>query len=174
MIMYYLERCWCSLKWLYFPIPVLPIKSRHQQFLNHNRVQTIILLPRHVSKMLIWVLSSTVWKNCRGFPCNIQNLIISYWTSKPGSTVKYWANVEVLVSQTKLCNMWSVKLVTVFLWRLLCHKAGLISTTGVPCAPSVSPSQLLSYCYAQLSRVNLLLRTNPALLQQIGPAHFQF
>ncbi len=61
-----------------------------------------------------------------------------------------------------------------FSWRQLCHKAGLISTIGVPCAPSVSPSQLLSYCYAQLGHVYLPLKTNSALLEQLALLSFNF
>lgn len=174
MVMYYLERCWCSLKWLYFPIPVLPIKSRHQQFFNHNRVQTIILLLCHLSKMLIRVLSSTIWKNCKGFPCHIQNSMVSYWTPEPGSGGMDGPSTYASISQTIIYNMWSVMLVIVFSWRPLCQKAGLISTTGVPCAPSVSSSQLLSYCSAQLSLVNLLLQTNPVPLQQLALLTFNF
>lgn len=57
----------------------------------------------------------------------------------------------------RLENAWSVMLVVLFSWSLVCHKAGLISSTGVPCAPSVSSSQLLSYYYAQLGHFYLPL-----------------
>lgn len=45
MVMYYLEPCWCSLMWLYFPIPCFLWRGHISSFQNHNRFQTIILLP---------------------------------------------------------------------------------------------------------------------------------
>lgn len=174
MVRYYHERCWCSLMWLYFPIPVLPIKSRHQQFLNHNRVQTIILLRCHVSKTLIWVLSSTNWENRRGFPRHIPEFDDFLLKTKTRKYNNGWTNTDALTSQTILHTTWSVMLAVMFSWRQLCHKAGLISTIGVPCAPSVSPSQPLSYCYAQLGHVYFLLITNSALLEQFALFSFRF
>lgn len=56
----------------------------------------------------------------------------------------------------RLENAWSVMLVVLFS-SLVCHKAGLISSTGVPWAPSVSSSQLLSYYYAHLGHFDLFL-----------------
>lgn len=57
-------------------------------------------------------------------------------------------NISDNTLQRATCNASS----NVFM-KTWCHKAGVISTIGVPCAPSVSPSQLLSYCYVQLGHV---------------------
>lgn len=111
-----------------------------------------------------------VWASCpyvfwiphferiRGFSRYIPKLMISFWNPKPGCATMDGSDSEALIIWK---TMWSLMLDVMVSWGLACHKAGLISSIGVQCAPSVSSSQLLSYCCAQLGHFFLPCKTNP-------------
>lgn len=107
----------------------------------------------------------------------------SFWKNQRFSTLHPKVDDFLLKTKTRMCNNgcqwhWSFNnsenhvisnaRLAMVSWGLVCHKAGLISSIGVQCAPSVCSSQLLSYCCAQLGHFYLPCETNPEHLALIS------